>query len=812
MTFLLTKTPILANTDTTSDIFNNLPIGIVILEKEIIYLTNGYKIFFANIQGRRLLQIPKDNNYAKFISKVECYKEFNIITQTETDNSLTNYIFSSGFFEMGKTFISPNKSILFVKVKHYNSKILISIDNYTDERQGLQNKFVQSIGYQYLLTLYHEINNPLNSLSATAGELLNIKDINEELNVKNEKKKKRIELLIFLIQFFLKNFILFFQIKTISKKDIKKNNSVISLENVFNPIKSKFKKLFTYKQIKYSENVSLLKSKNLKVNYFYFKNLIKMIYIYFYHKNLQGGCFSVSTEKSASEKNIKLIFTNGKPNDIFAKNYSSFSDNEKNKDTNKQKNKIKTIEMTEQIIQKIVSLLNIKTELHFEGQPISIILTLPVFDDTEFGTEAELEELSPNHNLKFKNINRSLCKISLYNFPQSSIINEENFSGGGGGEEETPIKITKTRARISSKLNNTTKHSSLISSLFKTIAKTTNNEIMIEDDIMNYMTTRRASFPNIRQSSFLNEMLNEDGSLNTKHHKQKTKSVIPTFYSMEEDEEEKDNYKIINIDRTGMILEDKQSSDISSSKSQKDFSFCLNNKNDSFCVGECEKENDAPLFTCISINQIDNKREDMVDFASRLHHPKKKKKTDLYFERKCKHFNDIKDPFNVPSKHDSINTVIGRNSSNFSLSSCSCRDVLIVDDEQFNVSCLSNILQKLKIKCDVCYNGKECIEKIEEKIAKNCNCSKASYRLILMDVLMPFMNGLEATEKIQSFVNEGKISSKNLSVVFISACVDQESNFDQLKQKNPIAKEFLLKPVKKSKIEEILKKYYYYEG
>ena len=77
---------------------------------------------------------------------------------------------------------------------------------------------------------------------------------------------------------------------------------------------------------------------------------------------------------------------------------------------------------------------------------------------------------------------------------------------------------------------------------------------------------------------------------------------------------------------------------------------------------------------------------------------------------------------------------------------------------------------------------------------------------------MPFMNGLEATEKIQSYVNEGKICSKNLNVVFISACVDQESNFDQLKQRDPIAKEFLLKPVKKSKIEEILKKYYYYEG
>ena len=59
MTFLLTKTPILTNIDSTHDILNNFPIGLIIFEKDILSLGDGFKISFANQQAHRLLLIPK---------------------------------------------------------------------------------------------------------------------------------------------------------------------------------------------------------------------------------------------------------------------------------------------------------------------------------------------------------------------------------------------------------------------------------------------------------------------------------------------------------------------------------------------------------------------------------------------------------------------------------------------------------------------------------------------------------------------------------------------------------------------------------
>jgi CheY-like chemotaxis protein len=71
---------------------------------------------------------------------------------------------------------------------------------------------------------------------------------------------------------------------------------------------------------------------------------------------------------------------------------------------------------------------------------------------------------------------------------------------------------------------------------------------------------------------------------------------------------------------------------------------------------------------------------------------------------------------------------------------------------------------------------------------------------------MPKMNGIDAMKHIQKLVDEKKI--KNLNIIFISASVEQKIMID-IQKKYPIVKDFLPKPVKISKIKDIIKRYYY---
>ncbi len=62
--------------------------------------------------------------------------------------------------------------------------------------------------------------------------------------------------------------------------------------------------------------------------------------------------------------------------------------------------------------------------------------------------------------------------------------------------------------------------------------------------------------------------------------------------------------------------------------------------------------------------------------------------------------------------------------------------ILIVDDNKLNIKVATRLLSDLPYEIDECYNGKECLEKLKSN----------SYDLILMDIMMPEMDG-EATIK-----------------------------------------------------------------
>ena len=67
-------------------------------------------------------------------------------------------------------------------------------------------------------------------------------------------------------------------------------------------------------------------------------------------------------------------------------------------------------------------------------------------------------------------------------------------------------------------------------------------------------------------------------------------------------------------------------------------------------------------------------------------------------------------------------------------------NVLLVDDNKVNIKVAVRLLKPTKMKIDVALDGKQCLEMMDEK----------EYDLILMDHMMPVMDGIEATERLRA--------------------------------------------------------------
>ena len=66
--------------------------------------------------------------------------------------------------------------------------------------------------------------------------------------------------------------------------------------------------------------------------------------------------------------------------------------------------------------------------------------------------------------------------------------------------------------------------------------------------------------------------------------------------------------------------------------------------------------------------------------------------------------------------------------------------VLVAEDNQVNQLVARKILEKLGCTCEIAANGVECLRLLEEQ----------TFDIILMDCMMPEMDGLEATQKIRA--------------------------------------------------------------
>ena len=117
--------------------------------------------------------------------------------------------------------------------------------------------------------------------------------------------------------------------------------------------------------------------------------------------------------------------------------------------------------------------------------------------------------------------------------------------------------------------------------------------------------------------------------------------------------------------------------------------------------------------------------------------------------------------------------------------------ILIVDDNKLNIKVATRLLSDLPYEIDECYNGKECLEKLKSN----------SYDLILMDIMMPEMDGEETIKELRN--------SSDFKTPVIALTADAVAGANEKYMSEGFI-DYLAKPFKKedleNKIVKVLKK------
>ena len=136
---------------------------------------------------------------------------------------------------------------------------------------------------------------------------------------------------------------------------------------------------------------------------------------------------------------------------------------------------------------------------------------------------------------------------------------------------------------------------------------------------------------------------------------------------------------------------------------------------------------------------------------------------------------------------------------------CLCDDILIVDDDVFNLFSLEIILKSMNLTCKKATNGQEAIDIL--KNFKKCNEKCKGMKLVLMDYQMPVLDGVESTKEIIRMINIGEIHEE----VNIIGCTAFTAKNEVLKCLEAGMKDIFFKPLNKNVLQEIIRKWLFKE-
>jgi len=115
--------------------------------------------------------------------------------------------------------------------------------------------------------------------------------------------------------------------------------------------------------------------------------------------------------------------------------------------------------------------------------------------------------------------------------------------------------------------------------------------------------------------------------------------------------------------------------------------------------------------------------------------------------------------------------------------------ILLVEDNQINQKIARELLKRKQLQVDIVKNGLEAI----------ALCRERNYDLILMDLLMPEMDGYEATRQIRSLAEVGNLETERFATIPIIAMTASASSSDRAKSIQVGMNDRLLKPINPAK-------------
>ncbi|KAI8603841.1 putative histidine kinase sensor/regulator [Dissophora ornata] len=122
--------------------------------------------------------------------------------------------------------------------------------------------------------------------------------------------------------------------------------------------------------------------------------------------------------------------------------------------------------------------------------------------------------------------------------------------------------------------------------------------------------------------------------------------------------------------------------------------------------------------------------------------------------------------------------------------------VLVVDDNPVNLKVVSRMLARLGVEPDMANNGQEAVDLIEKKSALHI----VPYDLILLDIWMPKMNGLDASIYIREHLSGG--TPDRPYIIAMTACVMPG---DREKCIAAGMNDYISKPLRKEELEQCLR-------